>query len=84
MCVCGGGGLRHPGRRLGEQGQEVPWTTDGSSLVPFEGHKVTEGARVTLVKERVLTALAGCIPASSSGGTRGTARSGRKWNLSEG
>lgn len=44
-CVGGGvGELRHPGRHLGEQGQEVPWTTDGSSLVPSEGHKATEKA----------------------------------------
>lgn len=36
------GELRHPGRHLGEQGQEVPWTIDRPSLVPFEGHKATE------------------------------------------
>lgn len=76
--------MRHSGRHLGEQGQQVPWTTDRPFLVPFEGHKATEKAedtRVTSVKERALMAPAGCIPASSSQPRRaqrdGSARSGR-------
>lgn len=80
--------LRHPVRHLGKQGQEVPWTTDGPSLVPFEGHKATEmadNAMVISVKERVPTALTGSSPVSqypvyNLGGTRGTAPSGRNGN----
>lgn len=77
--------LRHSVRHLGKQGQEVPWTTDRPSLVPFEGHKATEkadGAMVTSVKERMPMALTGSSPVSQHpahnlGGTRGTAPSGR-------
>lgn len=84
--------LRHSVRHLGKQGQEVPWTTDRPSLVPFEGHKATEkadGATVTSVKERMPMALTGSspfIPASSSQLRRDQRDSSQweGWKLAEG
>lgn len=83
----GSGELRHPGRHLGEQGQ-VPWTTDGPSLVPRKDHKATEkvDGTVTSVKERMLKTLTGCIPASSSLSKRDQRDSSQweEWKLGEG
>lgn len=56
--------MRYPGHHLGEQGQ-VPWKTDGPSLVPCKGHKATEKAEGTVISGEDAEGP-GCILASSS------------------